>query len=176
MSRTRSTKTPRTTRGTGGSVDWEGIARAYYDTERRRLGLPTRVEEEALRVKREQEAAAAASDLESQSVGREFTRAKLAALPEEQRLQRENLTALADYRRAMAERQPQPRAPHYVTDARGNVRAITPSETGFDIRDLGGIGTPQRETGGAGGLSPASESNIINRLSTQWDKANATGR
>lgn len=69
-------------------MDWEGITRAYYDRERARLGLPTRVEEEALRVKREQEAALQASQLETAGVQREKARAEIEALPAERDLRR----------------------------------------------------------------------------------------
>lgn len=87
-------------------MDWEGIKTAYLDRERARLGLPTRADEAALAEKRALAARMGESELESEAVGRELSRARLAALPEEQRLQRESLQALTAARNAQAARQP----------------------------------------------------------------------
>lgn len=69
-------------------MDWDGIQTAYFDLQRKRLGLPSREEEAALRAKREQEAAAAASALETQGANRDLVRAKIAAMPAEADLER----------------------------------------------------------------------------------------
>jgi len=64
------------------------VRTAWLDRERARLGLPSREQEAAARAKREQEAALQASNLETADVNRDLTRARLAALPAEQDLER----------------------------------------------------------------------------------------
>lgn len=151
----------------------DAIATAYLDRERARLGLPSRRELEEKRALEARAAAESASRLESADLLRQKTQAEIAALPAEQEQRRRLVEAqIGNYNEVTPPRNPP--APHYVTDAKGNVRAITMGEQGFDVRDLGAIGTPQRDTGAGGRLSPAIESNIINRLTTQWDKANST--
>lgn len=64
-------------------IDWSGIQTAYLDLQRRRLGLPSR---EELAMKRAAEAraqSASESALESAALGREKTRAEIAAMPGE---------------------------------------------------------------------------------------------
>lgn len=69
-------------------MDWEGLKTAYLDRERARLGLPSRRDLEDARLKREQEAALAASNLETAATTQEFNRARIAAMPAEQDLER----------------------------------------------------------------------------------------
>lgn len=152
----------------------DAIATAYLDRERARLGLPSRRELEEKRAIEARAAAESASRLESADLARQQTRQNMELLPELTQTRAEAAKAQAEAARLRAEQPPRAPDPHYVTDAKGNVRAITMGEQGFDIRDLGAIGTPQRDTGAGGRLSPAIESNIINRLTTQWDKANST--
>lgn len=148
------------------------VRTAWLDRERARLGLPSREQEAAARLKREQEAALQASNLETAGLIREKTRAEIESMPAEQDLERRLREAqIRNYDEQP--RSPAPRSPHYVTDARGVVRAISPTDTGFDVKELGAFGTPQRDPAQAG-ISPAVESNIINRLTAQWDKANST--
>ena len=59
-------------------IDWPGIQTAILDRERARLGLPSRMEVEAMRAKKAQEAALQASQLETAALGREKTRADFA--------------------------------------------------------------------------------------------------
>jgi len=69
-------------------MDWSGIQTAYLDLQRRRLGLPSR---EELAMKRAAEAraqSASESALETAGLNRDLTRARIAALPAEQELDR----------------------------------------------------------------------------------------
>jgi hypothetical protein len=145
-------------------MDWDGIQTAYFDLQRKRLGLPSREEEAALRAKREQEAAAAASAIETQSVARDYDRAKLAALPEEQRLAREREQAMTRYYTARAGAAVNPPERPLTGDA--YLMSLPPDQAAELARRKRAM-EPPRANGG-GGLSPASEAAVINRLSTVY--------
>lgn len=156
-------------------MDWSGIATAVLDRERARLGLPSR---EALATKRaaeERAAAESASNIETAGVNRDLLRTRLAALPEEQRLAREREIAQTGYYNAQAERAGrEATAPqsdfsriYSITDPEEQKRAIATFNAMHPRAATGGSGS-------GGGLSPAVESNIVNRLTGQWDKANQT--
>lgn len=87
-------------------MDWSGIATAIADRERVRLGLPSRMEMEAMRAKQAQVAAESASGLETAEVNRGLLRAKAAALPAEQALETDKTRSEI----ARNLREPQPRA------------------------------------------------------------------
>lgn len=135
-------------------MDWDGIQTAYFDLQRKRLGLPSREEEAALRAKREQEAAAAASALETQGANRDLVRAKIAALPEEQRLAREREVAMTSYytARAGAAENPQPRADQTETQILGNGNIGIVNRTTGEVRDTGVKAQAKPATGGASDL------------------------
>jgi hypothetical protein len=69
-------------------MDWEGLKTAYLDRERQRLGLPSRMELETKRAEMDRAAAESASGLETEAVGRDLNRARIAAMPGEQDLER----------------------------------------------------------------------------------------
>ena len=152
-------------------MDWSGIATAYADRERARLGLPTREAEAAARQKREIEAAESASGLETAEVGREYNRARTAALPAEQALEtRLREAQIRNYDETRAT--PQPTGPAAIL-------AMTPEQQAAYIKfqgQLAGATRDPRAHGGTGGLSPASEAAILNRLQNQVDKSTAPGR
>lgn len=152
-------------------MDWEGLATAYLDRERARLGLPTREQEAEARARREREAALQASNLETAGLQRDQLRQNMELQPELTRLRSETALAQAEAARARAEREPAERT--LTGDA--YTLSLSPEQLvelakRRKMLDL----DPPRPTGAAGGLSPAIESNIINRLTTQWDKANST--
>lgn len=66
-------------------MDWPGIQVAIADLERRRLGLPTRLEEAAKRAEMERANAVATSGLETAAVNRDLTQAQIDSIPERER-------------------------------------------------------------------------------------------
>lgn len=120
-------------------MDWEGIRTAIVDRERKRLGLPSRMELEAKRAEMARAAAESASGLESEALGREKTRAEITALPAEQDMTRRLREAqIRNYDEP-------PRA-----DTPGTLRPLVNSEgeiTGFYNEKTGEI-----KTGVPGGL------------------------
>jgi len=79
-------------------LDWEGIRTAILDRERARLGLPSRMEMEAMRAKQAQAAAESASGLETAALGRERTRAEIEGMPGAQEQRRRLVEAqIANY-------------------------------------------------------------------------------
>lgn len=148
----------------------DAIATAYLDRERARLGLPSR-EELAMRRAEEQRATALqASQLESAGLGREKMRAEIAALPETQRLQRESIKALTAARNAQATRE----TPERPLTGDAYLMSLSPEQQAALLKFKGQLAGAERAPRDGGGISPAVESNIINRLTTQWDKANTT--
>lgn len=87
-------------------MDWEGIATAYLDRERRRLGIPSREELATKRAAEQRAAQLAASQLETAGVLRDKTRMDIETQPELRRLQGEAAVARAEAAQARAERTP----------------------------------------------------------------------
>lgn len=148
-------------------IDWPGIQTAYLDLQRRRLGLPSR---EDLAMKRAAEAraqAASESALESAGVNRELDRARIEALPIEQEQRRRLVEAqIANYNEP--NRNPsQPTGDAYLM-------SLSPKDQAKLIAFKGQLAKAEARPTAPAGLSPAVESNIINRLTAQWDKANST--
>jgi len=79
-------------------MDWEGIQTAILDRERRRLGLPSRMEVEAKRAEEARAVAESASGLETAGLSRERMRAEIAGMPGQQERSRRLIEAqIANY-------------------------------------------------------------------------------
>jgi hypothetical protein len=152
-------------------MDWSGIATAYLDRERARLGLPSREDLAIKRAEEQRRAAAAASSLESADLGRKQIRQNMELQPDLVQLRAEAAKAQAEAARARAEQQPRATGPAAILE-------MTPEQQAayIDFQKRLTTATRQPKETGAGGVSPSAEANIINRLTTQWDKANATQR
>jgi hypothetical protein len=95
-------------------IDWEGIRTAIADVERRRAGLPSRMEMEARHAEEARAAAESASGLETAALSRERTRAEIAGMPGEQDLTRRLREAqIRNYDEQP--RQPQPGGDAYLS-------------------------------------------------------------
>lgn len=148
-------------------LDMERLRRAIATLEMKRLGLPTPDEQEATRIARERQAAIDSSQLETAGLQRQQMRQNMELLPELTMLRAETARAQAEKAKALAERDPQPTGDAYLA-------SLTPEQLAEYVRRKKMVADATRTPDKPAGLSPAIESNIINRLTTQWDKANST--
>jgi hypothetical protein len=140
-------------------LDWEGLKTAYYDSERRRLGLPSRAEVEAKRAEETRAAAESASGLETAALQRTKLQGDIETQPELTRLRSETALAQAEAARARAGQQPQLTGDAYLASLPPDQLAEFVRRKGMvaeATRDpnTGGIGSPVQitQSGGAPGL------------------------